>query len=80
MQRILVYTVGPLTTSQKGKRYILTVQCSLTKWAEAYAILNQHATMSTSMLREIVYKVISEKALSPTCLRKCASCWSCEET
>lgn len=50
MQRILVYTVGPLTTSQKGKRYILTVQCSLTKWAEAYAILNQHATMCTRVL------------------------------
>ena len=48
MQRILI--VGPLATSQKVKRYILTVQYSLTKWAESYGILNQRATMCTGVL------------------------------
>lgn len=38
MQRLHIDTVGPLTKSRRGNYYILTVQCSFTKWAEAYGI------------------------------------------
>ena len=44
MQRIHIAIFGPLSRSLSGKRYILTVQCSFTKRAEAFAIFNQRAT------------------------------------
>ncbi|KXJ06192.1 Retrovirus-related Pol polyprotein from transposon 412 [Exaiptasia diaphana] len=43
MQRIHVDIVGPIPRSRKGNSYILTVQCSFTKWAEAYPLRNQTA-------------------------------------
>lgn len=50
MQRIDIDIVGPLPRSRRGNRYILTVQCSFTKWAEAYAIPNQRATTCVRVL------------------------------
>ena len=50
MQRIHIDIVGPLPRSRRGNRYILTVQCSFTKWAEAYAIPNQRATTCARVL------------------------------
>ena len=50
MQRIHIDTVGPLPRSRSSKRYILTVQCSFTKWAEAFAIPNQRATTCARVL------------------------------
>ena len=38
MQRLHIDIVGPLPRTKRGNRFILTVQCSFTKWAEAYAI------------------------------------------
>ena len=50
MQRIHIDIVGPLPQSRSGKRYILTVQCSFTKWADAFAIANQRATTCARVL------------------------------
>ena len=50
MQRIHIDIIGPLPRSRRGNRYILTVQCSFTKWAEAYAIPNQRATTCARVL------------------------------
>lgn len=50
MQRIHIDIVSPLPRSQSGKRYILTVQCSFTKWADAFAIPNQRATTCARVL------------------------------
>ena len=49
-QRIHIDIVGPLPQSQSGKRYIMTAQCSFTKWAEAFAIPNQRATTCARVL------------------------------
>ena len=50
MQRIHIDIVGPLPRSRSGKRYIVTVQCSFTKWAEAFPIPNQRATTCARVL------------------------------
>lgn len=50
MQRIHIDIVGPLPRTRRGNRYILTVQCSFTKWAEAFAIPNQRATTCAKVL------------------------------
>ena len=50
MQRIRIDIVGPLLRSRRGNRYILTVQCSFTKWAEVFAISNQRATTCAKVL------------------------------
>lgn len=38
-----LHSYWSLPRSRRGDCYILTVQCSLTKWAEAFAIFNQRA-------------------------------------
>ena len=50
MQRLLIDKVGPLPRTKRGSRFILTVQCSFTKWAEAYAIPNQRASTCAKVL------------------------------
>ena len=44
MQRLHIDIVGPLLQTKRGSRFILTLQCSFTKWVEAYAIPNQRAS------------------------------------
>ena len=53
MQRIHIDIVGPLPKSRSGKRYILTVQCSFTKLAEAFTIPNQRAITCARVLVKI---------------------------
>ena len=43
MKRLHIDIIGPLPRSKRGNKYILTVQCSFTKWAEAYPLTNQKA-------------------------------------
>lgn len=50
MQRIHIDMLGHLLRSHRGNRYTLTVQCSFTKWAEAYGIPNQRATTFSKVL------------------------------
>ena len=50
MQRIHIDIVAPLPRSRRGNCYILTVQCSLTNRAEAFAMSNQRATTSAKVL------------------------------
>ena len=50
IQRIQIDIVGPLPRSRSEKCYILTAQCSFTKWAEAFAIPNQRATTCARVL------------------------------
>ena len=49
-QRIHIDIVGPLPRSRRGNRYILTVQCTFTKWAEVFTISNQRATTCAKVL------------------------------
>ena len=50
MQHIHVDILAPLPRSQRGNRYILTVQCSLTNRAEVFAMSNHRATISAKVL------------------------------
>lgn len=50
MQRIHIVIVGPLPRTRRGNRYIVTVQCSFTKWVEAFAIPNQRAKTCAKVL------------------------------
>ena len=47
MQRVHMDMAGPLPKTKKGNMYILTVQCSFTKWIEAYPMRNQRAVTCT---------------------------------
>ena len=51
MQRVHVDIVRPLPQTKRGHRYILSVQCAYTKWAEALPLPNQCAS---TCAREIV--------------------------
>ncbi|PFX16681.1 Ubiquitin-protein ligase E3B [Stylophora pistillata] len=42
-ERIAVDTTGPLTESDRGKKYILVISDYFTKWTEAYTLPNQEA-------------------------------------
>ena len=50
MQRLHIDIVGPLLQTKRRSRFILTLQCSFTKWAEAYAIPNQRASTRAKVL------------------------------
>ena len=50
MQRLHIDIVGPLPRTKRGNRFILSVQCSFTKWAEAYAIPKQRASTCARVL------------------------------
>ena len=52
MQRIHVDIVGPLPRSRSGKRYFQTVQCSFTKWAEAFAFVGEELGVSIWCARQ----------------------------
>ena len=57
MQRVHIDVIGPLPKSKKGNMYILTVQCSFTKWIEAYPLRNQKAkTCAESIVRNWVMR------------------------
>ena len=49
-QHIHIDIVAPFPRSRRGSRYILTLQCSLTNRAEAFAMSNQRATTSAKVL------------------------------
>ena len=56
-QRLHVDIIGPLPRTKRGNRYILTVQCSFTKWVEAYAVPNQRAkTCAKTLMDNWVYR------------------------
>ena len=42
-ERIAVDTTGPLTESDRGKKYILVISDYFTKWTEAYTLPNREA-------------------------------------
>ena len=43
-QKVFLDLVGPIDQDEKGNRYILTLQCELTKFVEGYALENKEAT------------------------------------
>ena len=43
LQRVEIDIIGPLPKTKPENQYILTVQCSFTKWLEAYLLANQKA-------------------------------------
>ena len=56
-QRLHIDIVGPLPRTKRGNRYIVTAQCSFTKWVEAYAIPNQRAkTCARTLMDNWVYR------------------------
>ena len=50
MLRIHINIVGPLLRKRRGNHYSFTAQCSVTKWAEAFAIRNQCAITCAKVL------------------------------
>jgi len=57
MQRVHIDVIGPLPRTKHGSRYIMTVQCSFTKWAEVYALPNQRAkTCAKALVDNWVYR------------------------
>lgn len=52
---ISIDTVGPLTRSNKGIRYALTVQCDLTKYVIAVPIVDKQAsTLAKALLENVI--------------------------
>ena len=77
--------VGPLLQTKRWSHFILTVQCSFTKWAETYAMQNQWAsavyvlkfssrTGSVGLEFQTVYTQIKGAVLSQQCSKKCVCC------
>lgn len=49
-QRVCIDFVGPLTPSSSGKKFILTVRDTFTKWLEAYPLRQANATAVAKVL------------------------------
>jgi hypothetical protein len=50
--------VGPLPTTPKGHKYIMTVTDYYTKWAEAHPIADKTAASVASVLYSVSCKVL----------------------
>ena len=56
-QRVHIDIIGPFPRTKRGNCYIMTVQCSFTKWVEAYALPNQRAkTCARALVDNWVYR------------------------
>lgn len=56
-EKIYLDIVGPLPVTDNNKRYILTIQCELSKFIEAYTLENKEAeTVSEVFVREFVLR------------------------
>ena len=57
MQQVHIDIIGPLPRTKRGNLYIMTVQCSFTKWTEAYALPNQRVkTCARALVDNWVYR------------------------
>ena len=57
MQREHIDIIGPLPRNKRGNPYIMTVQCSFTKWVETHALANQRAkTCARALVDSWVYR------------------------
>ena len=54
-QRLSIDFVGPLTPSKTGKKYILTVKDTFTRWLEAYPLVQATATNVVQTLEKQVF-------------------------
>ena len=55
MERIAIDVMGPLTTTERGNKYILVISDYFSKWTESYPMPNQEAEMVANILvREFV--------------------------
>lgn len=56
-EKIFLDLVGPLEEDQEGNRYILTLQCDLSKYIEAYPIVNKEAvTVARALVENFVLR------------------------
>lgn len=56
-QKIALDIVGPLTLTEQGNKYILTIQDNLTKYTQAYPIPNQESqTIAKTFVNEFICK------------------------
>lgn len=56
-EKIFLDLVGPLDRDEEGKCYLLTIQCELTKFIEAYPIANKEAvTVAKSFVQNFVLR------------------------
>lgn len=63
-EKIALDIVGPLPLSEKGNKYILTLQDDLTKYSQAYALPNLIAeTIADCFVRNFICKFGSPKIL-----------------
>ena len=55
MERIALYVLGPLPTTESGNKYILVIVDYFTKWVEAFPLPNQGAkTVADKLVNEVV--------------------------
>jgi transposase InsO family protein len=54
-QRVCMDFVGPMTTSNRGHKYILTVQCSFTRWLEAFPCRSATADIVAKILEKDIF-------------------------
>lgn len=51
-EKVVLDIVGPLPTTGRGNKYILTIQCNLTKYCEAYALSDSTAPTIAKVFAE----------------------------
>jgi len=69
-ERIFLYIVGPITTSQKGNSYILTLQDDLTKYSAAYPLICHNAN---SIAKAYVEGFICQHGIPEAILTGCGT-------
>lgn len=56
-QKVFLDLVGPLETDINGNKYILTIQCDLSKFVEAYPLVNKETvTVATSFVKHFILR------------------------
>lgn len=58
MQRTGVDVLRPFPVTESGNRYVLVTRDYFTKWPEAYAVLDQSATITTEKLVDEMFALL----------------------
>lgn len=67
-QKVYLDLVGPLPMDDSGYKYILTIQCELTKFVEAYPIKNKEAeTVADKFVKEFILRFGVPRVIATDC-------------
>ena len=59
LEKVFLDVVGPLPLTEKGNKYILTLQDDLTKFSQAYPIPNHEAITIAEKFTHIILRVMA---------------------